>query len=127
MSELKPLHRFYVKIADLLRVYDNLFKQLLSATEQNVHFRSDLGEDISNRLHESEDECQAFHTIRATFRSSGSHQDEDYDRLDGLANSAEEIQKSMSSIGKDVTQFLWALRYRPDAWQLIRHKFRLSN
>lgn len=125
VSEIKPLRRFYAQVTQILRMYEGLFKQLLSATGQNVHFRSDLSENIAKCLSTAEDEHHAFHTIRAALKTSDLNQNEYHEQLDGLAKSAEETQKCITAIGQDVTQFLWAPQHRPDAWQLIRHKFKV--
>jgi myosin heavy subunit len=122
-SEMLPLRRFYLHANEILNIYQEIFKQLLNATEPNVTVSSDFREMVFCRLKAASDECEAFLTLRALFTAEGVPQTELSAQLNDLARSAQHMQKSLSLIGEDVAQFLWALQRRPDLRKLIRYKF----
>lgn len=125
-SEIQPLRKFYAEANAILDMYQNVFKQLLNATDDTVEYGSGFQEDLSTRLQLALDSCQTFHTIRTALTTDGIRQAEYHQQLGEMGQSAQSMHKSLAAIGQDLTQFLWALTLRPDVVKkLIRYKYKI--
>jgi chromosome segregation ATPase len=119
VSEAHILRKLYEHSNIVLLIYQKIFQQLLSNSQQMIW----LPDSLQSTLDKAHKECEALTIIRGAFKSEGIPDDRVREELFGLAVAANNMQESLQAIAGDVATFLMALRQKPDLWLAIRMRF----